>query len=75
MPTQLVQQHSEEGEPLLREEDEVYVPLTKQTQQTINMGRKLEKKLLFFGTSFFSYASLYHFYHMCCGQEYQDTNR
>jgi hypothetical protein len=36
MPTQPVQQDSEEGEPLLREEDEFSVPSMKQTQQTSN---------------------------------------
>jgi hypothetical protein len=33
----------------------------KQTQQTINTGCKIEMKLLFFGTSFFFYTSLYRF--------------
>jgi hypothetical protein len=63
MPTQPVQQDSEEGEPLLREEDEFSVPSMKQTQQTSNTaceGCKSDNKVLF-QHLFLLLRILYHF--------------
>jgi hypothetical protein len=80
MPTQPVQQDSEEGEPLLREEDEFSVPSMKQTQQTSNtawLSARDANQIIksYFNTSFFSYAFFIIFESMRRGQDYHDTNR